>query len=195
MYIPLAQSEGLRDPGQTRITIGVRPTAGSPLGLAASVAAGITSIDPNVSFSFRPLDDVVSAAFAQERLVAVLSGIFGALALVLAGIGLYGVSSYAASQRRIEIAVRMALGAAPRSIVGLILRRVGILIGLGVIEGIVLSLWVSQLLSSFLYGLTPNDPATLVGAILTLAAVGLAAGWLPAWRAVRIEPVEVLREN
>jgi ABC-type antimicrobial peptide transport system permease subunit len=127
-------------PGQTRITIGVRPTAGSPSGLAASVGAGLTSIDPSVSFTFHPLHDVVSAAFAQERLMATLSGIFGALALVLAGIGLYGISSYAAAQRRTELAVRMALGAAPRSIVGLMLRRVGILIGLGVIEGVVLSL-------------------------------------------------------
>ena len=195
MYIPLAQAEGLMAPGSARITIGVRPAAGSSSRLAASVGASIASVDPNVSFAFRALGDVVSAAYAQERLVATLSGIFGALALVLAGIGLYGVSSYAASRRRTEIAVRMALGAGPRSIIGLMLRRVGILIGLGVIEGIVLSLWISGLLSSLLYGLTPGDPATLAGAILTLAAVGLAAGWLPAWRAVHIEPIEVLREN
>jgi predicted permease len=194
MYIPLAQAEGLMAPGSTRITIGIRPTAGSSSRLAASVGASIGSVDPNVSFAFRALGDFVSAAYAQERLVATLSGIFGALALVLAGIGLYGVSSYAASRRRTEIAVRMALGAGPRSIIGLMLRRVGILIGLGVIEGIVLSLWVSGLLSSLLYGLTADDPATLVGAILTLAAVGLAAGWLPAWRAARMEPIEVLRE-
>jgi putative ABC transport system permease protein len=83
----------------------------------------------------------VSAAFAQERLVAMLSGVFGALALFLAGIGLYGVSSYAVSQRRIEIGVRIALGAAPRSVVHLILLRVAILTGLGIIEGVVLSFW------------------------------------------------------
>jgi ABC-type antimicrobial peptide transport system permease subunit len=94
-----------------------------------------------------------------------------------------------------EIGVRMVLGAAPASVVRLILSRVVILMGLGVIEGTVLSLWISPFASSLLYGLEPNDPATLVGAILTLSAVGLAAGWLPARRAARIEPVEVLRES
>jgi putative ABC transport system permease protein len=194
MYIPLAQAEGLAPPGTTRITIGVRPTAGSPSRLAASVGASLTSIDANVSFSFRPLADVVRAAFAQERLVAMLSEVFGALALFLAGVGLYGVSSYAVSQRRTEIGVRIALGAAPRSVVRLILLRVAILTGLGIIEGVVLSFWVLKVVSSFLFGLSPDDPATLIAAILKVSAIGLAAGWLSARRAARIEPVEVLRE-
>jgi putative ABC transport system permease protein len=194
IYVPLAQAEGLRPPGASEITISVRPTAGSPSPLAASIGARLKSIDPNVSFSFRLLADIVSAAFAQERLVAMLSGVFGALALGLAGIGLYGVSSYAVSQRRTEIGVRIALGAAPRSVVRLILRRVAILTGLGIIEGVVLSFWVLQVVSSFLFGLSPDDPATLMAAILAVSAIGLAAGWVPAWRASRIEPIEALRE-
>jgi predicted permease len=193
-YVPLAQAEGLRPPGASEITISVPPSAGSASRLAASVGASLTSVDANVSFTLRPLAHVVSAAFTQERLVAMLSGVFGALALFLAGIGLYGVSSYAVSQRRTEIGVRIALGATPRSVVRLILRRVAIFTGLGIIEGVVLSSWVLQVVSSFLFGLSPDDPATLFAAILTVSAIGLAAGWFPAWRAGRIEPVEVLRE-
>ena len=178
----------------SEITISVRPSAGSAARLATSVGTSVTSVDANVSFTFRPLADVVSAAFTQERLVAMLSGVFGALALFLAGIGLYGVSSYAVSQRRTEIGVRIALGAAPRSVVRLILLRVAILTGLGIIEGVVLSFWALDVVSSFLFGLSPDDPATLIAAILTVSAIGLAAGWLPAWRAARIEPAEVLKE-
>lgn len=195
MYVPLAQSEPLTPPDMSRITIAVRATAGSPSPLAGSIGAGLTSVESNLSFSFRRLADVVSAAYTQERLVATASGVFGALALLLAGVGLFGVSSYAVSQRRGEIGVRIALGAEPRSVVGLILRRVAILMALGIIEGTVLSLWGLQVLSSLLYGLSANDRATLVGAVLTLSAVGLAAGWLPAWRAARIEPIRLLRES
>lgn len=179
----------------TRVTVGVRATTGTPSQLAASVGVAITTIEPGVAFSFRPLADVVNTAFSQERLVAVLGGCFGALALVLAVIGLYGVSAYAVSQRRAEIAVRLALGAAPRSIVRLVLRGVAVLVGLGVVEGTVLSIWVAPFSSTLLYGLAPNDPTTLGGAILTLSMVGLAAGWLPARRAACIDPIEALRET
>ena len=193
MYIPLAQREGLTPPGDGRITISVRPTAGSPSALVPGIRSTLTSIDGNVSFSFRLLADVVNAAFARERLVAMLSAVFGTLALFLAAIGLYGVSSYAVSQRQTEIGIRIALGASPRGVVRLVLRRVAILTGLGIIQGVVLSSWSVQVVSSFLFGLSPDDPATLIAAILTLSAIGLAAGWFPAWRAARIEPIGVLR--
>ncbi len=195
MFIPLAQSEGMTPPGMASMTIAVRPTAGPPSSLAASVGAALTTVDPGLAFSFRPLADVVSAAFAQEQLVAMLSGLFGVLALVLASIGLYGVSASAVSQRRTEIGIRMVLGAEPRSVVRLIMRRAAILIGLGVIEGILLSLWLSRFVSSLLYDVAPTDAATLVDATLVLVAVGLAAGWLPARRATRIQPAEVLKQN
>lgn len=195
MYIPLAQAGALTPPGATRITIGVRSAAGSPSRLAASIGASLVSIDPNVSFSVRALTDVVSAAFAREQLVAMLASVFGALALFLVAIGVYGVTSYAVSQRRREIGVRIALGATRRSVVHLILRRVAIVTGLGMIAGIVLAVWELQVISSFLFGVSAHDPATMIGAILTVSVMGLAAGWLPAWRAARVEPVEVLREN
>src|SRR4029077_20984873 len=127
--------------------------------------------------------------------VALLSGFFGALALLLAAVGLYGVTAYAVARRRTEIGIRAALGAAPIDIIRLVLRRVALLVGGGIIVGGGLSLWASTLVASLLYGLQPHDPRTLIGAAAVLATVVALAGWLPAWRASRIEPANVLREG
>src|SRR6202022_1669775 len=120
---------------------------------------------------------------AQERGIAMLSGFFGALALLLAGLGLYGVTAYAVAGRRTEIGIRMALGAAPAGVVRLVLSRVSMLVGIGVLVGIVISSWASQFVSTLLYGLEPRDTATLLGSAAILATVGAVAGWLPAHRA------------
>src|SRR5439155_9108582 len=104
-------------------------------------------------------------SLTQERIVAMLSGFFGALALLLAGLGLYGVTSYAVARRRAELGIRMALGAAPAGVIRLILSRVLLLVGIGVIVGMGVSLWASRFVAALLYGLEPRDPATLVGAI------------------------------
>jgi predicted lysophospholipase L1 biosynthesis ABC-type transport system permease subunit len=139
--------------------------------------------------------DRVRDAMAQDRLVAALSGFFGGLALLLAGMGLYGVTSYAVTRRRAELGIRMALGAAPRLVIRLVLARVSALVGAGVVVGIVLALATARFVTALLYGLEPGDPATLVGAAITLVAVGTVAGWLPAYRASRTDPAEVLRET
>jgi putative ABC transport system permease protein len=139
----------------------------------------------------------VRAATVQERVIAMLSGFFGGLALLLAGIGLYGVMSYAVSRRRTEIGIRMALGAGPASAVRLVLLRVALLVGLGVAAGAGLSLWAAKFMeaSSLIYGLKPRDPGTLLTAVLVLSAIGAIAGYLPARRAARIDPARVLREG
>jgi ABC-type antimicrobial peptide transport system permease subunit len=124
-----------------------------------------------------------------------LSGFLGALALLLAGLGLYGVMSYAVSRRRMELGIRLALGAAPRAVVRLVLTRVGLLVGAGVVAGAAASLWLARFVAPLLYGLQPRDPVTLLAAALTLAAVGALAAWLPARRASRIDPAVVLREH
>ena len=126
-----------------------------------------------------------------------LSAFFGGLALLLAGLGLYGVMSYAVSRRRTEIGIRMALGAGPAGAVRLILLRVGALVGAGVAAGTVLSLWAAKFMagSSLIYGLQPRDPATLAAAAVVLTAIGAIAGYLPAHRASRIDPARVLREG
>jgi putative ABC transport system permease protein len=193
IYFPLAQAEG--GITLTNFYIAVRPSAGSPALLARSVAAALTAVNPDLTLAFRPLSEYVNESLAQDRLVARLSGFFGVLALLLAALGLYGVTSYAVARRRTEIGIRMALGAAPAGVVRLVLSRVALLVGLGLVVGAGVSLWASKVVASLLYGLEPRDPATLIGAAVTLAAVGAVAGWLPAWRASRIDPAEALRES
>jgi len=137
----------------------------------------------------------VNNALIQERIVAMMSGFFGGLAVLLAGLGLYGVTSYAVSRRRTELGIRMALGAAPSGVIVLVLRRVALLVGLGMVAGAGVSLWAARFVTALLYGLEPRDPVSLAGAICVLGAIGALAGWLPARRASRIDPAGVLREG
>jgi len=195
MYIPLAQFDDSRNPAPPSMSVSVRARAGSPALLARSVSAAIASVNPDLALTFRPLADQVNASLTQERVVAMLSGFFGGLALLLAGLGLYGVTSYAVSRRKTEIGIRMALGAAPAGVIRLVLSRVSMLVGLGVVVGAGVSAWASQFVTTLLYGLEPRDPITLAGSIAVLATVGAIAGWLPARRASRIDPAEVLRDS
>jgi ABC-type antimicrobial peptide transport system permease subunit len=128
-------------------------------------------------------------------MLAMLSAFFGGLALFLAAIGLYGVMSYAVSRRRTEIGIRMALGASPAAAVRMVLGRAGVLVGIGIVVGAALSLWVVRFASPLLFGLQPRDPVTLAGAAVVLAVIGTAASWIPAGRASRIDPARVLREG
>ena len=156
---------------------------------------GISDVNRDLALTFRPLADQVDASLTQERVVAMLAGFFGALALLLAGLGLYGVTSYAVSRRRTEIGIRMALGAQPGSVIRLVLGRVTLLVAIGVAVGAGVSVWASKFVATLLYGLEPRDPLTLIAAAIVLGAVGAAAGWLPAYRASRIDPAEVLRDS
>ena len=145
--------------------------------------------------TFRPLADQIDASLARERLVAQLSAGFAALALLLAALGLYGAIAYRTTRRRTEIAVRMALGAAPWRVIALVIGRVVPLAGVGAAGGIALSLWTSKLVAGLVYGLEPRDPLTLAGAALVLFAVTAGAAWMPARRAARTDPGLVLRER
>lgn len=193
MYVPLAQSVGLGPPAKADINISVRSAGGSPMLLARSVGAALTAVDRDLAYSFRPLDDYVASSMVQERVVALLSGFFAFLGLILAGIGLYGVTSYVVSRRRSEIGIRMALGAAPTGVVRLVLSRVSLMVTAGIVTGIAASAWLSRFVAPLLYGLEPWDPVTLSAATATLASVGLLAGWLPASAASRVDPAEVLK--
>jgi len=204
LYQPMAQYDPSRFPLPS-FSISVRSAfakasadkaaGGSSAQLSRSVAEALTRVDRDLSFSFRPLADQVKASLIQERMVAMLSGFFGGLALLLAALGLYGVTSYAVSRRRAEIGIRMALGAAPSGVVRLVLTRVTALVAIGVAVGAGVSVWASRFVATLLFGLEPRDPATLVSAAVVLAAIGAIAGWLPAYRASRIDPAEVLRES
>jgi ABC-type antimicrobial peptide transport system permease subunit len=129
----------------------------------------------------------------RERLLAHLSGFLGALALLLACIGLYGVMAYGVTRRTSEIGVRMALGAVPGDVVRMVLRETILLAVGGIAIGIPAALWLTKLTKSFLFGLEPNDPMVLAVAVISLLAVCALAGWLPARRAARIDPTVALR--
>ncbi len=160
-----------------------------------AIADELRRVDANVAFTFRSFDDLVSATVAQERLTAGLSVAFGALALVLAIVGLYGVMSYSVDRRRAEIAVRMALGADRATISRLVLGRGTALVLVGVVTGGAASWWASQYVQTLLFQLEARDLTTMAGAAIVLGVVGLAAAWIPAWRASRIDPAGLLRES
>ena len=191
MYLPIAQHA--QPP--VSMSLSIRSAGGSPALLTKSVASVLTDVNRDLAITFRPLADQVNASLIQERVVAILSGFFGGLALLLAGLGLYGVTSYAVSRRRTEIGIRMALGAAPGGVVRMVLQRVGLLVAIGVAAGVGVSLWASKFVTTLLYGLQPRDPSTLAIATLVIAAIGAMAGWIPALRASRIDPARVLRDG
>jgi predicted permease len=193
MYQAVAQMGGTRPPES--LTLAVQSASGSPALLSRPVAEAIGRIDGDVTLKFEPMRETIRDSLTEQRVLAWLSGFFGALALLLAAIGLYGVLSYAVSRRRTEIGIRMALGAGPSGAVRLILVRVAFLVAAGVVLGGALSVWATRFVSTLLFGLQPRDPATLAGAAFVLVLVGGVASWLPARRASRIDPASVLREG
>jgi putative ABC transport system permease protein len=180
---------------QPNLYLAVRSAGPPPETLERSVAAALTAVQPDITLQFQPIKAEVRAALSQDRLLAMLSGFFGGLALLLAGLGLYGVTAYAVSRRRIELGIRMALGATPASVVRIVLSRATTLVGAGAIAGGVGSLWASRFTESLVYGIGPRDPATFAGAVLVLVAIAIAAAALPAWRAGSIDPAVTLREQ
>jgi predicted permease len=168
--------------------------AGDPARLVTAVRREAESIDPEVEiYHIRTLESQLDWLLWKERLVAWLSSSFGALAALLAAIGLYGVIAFSVAQRTPEIGLRMALGAGRRQIQLLVLRDVMVLIGAGAAMGIPAALALTRLAKSLLFGVAPNDPATLAGAGLLMGAVALLAGYLPVRRATKVDPMVALR--
>jgi predicted permease len=194
MYVPETQLASQSHHARaSAISLLVRSTHGSPLAVAPGVVSAIARLDPTLSLSVRTLRDQVDASLTQERLIAMLSGFFAGLALLLAGVGVYGVTAHAVNRRRPEIGVRIALGSAPGAVVRLVLRRVMLLVGLGSLFGGVASFWAARFVGSLLFGVEARDPATLAAAAGVLVVTGLLAGAVPAWRASRVNPTTVLR--
>jgi len=171
-------------------------TRGNPTLAMPLVRAAVRAEDPNLAISdMATLRSAVQDSLSREALLAKLAGFFGALALLLASIGLYGVMAYSVARRTNEIGIRMALGAQPRAVLGMVLRESVFVVGLGLIAGIPAALACGRYVSSQLYGLAPNDPATIAGASALLLAVALVASFLPARRAAMLDPLAALREE
>jgi predicted permease len=191
LYIAFGQEKDLSGSA----SVSIRATRGSAATLSRALSGALTAVNASLIVSVRPLADQVDAKMTQERVTAALSGFFGGLALLLAGLGLYGITWYAVSQRRNEIAIRMALGAKPHGVTALILRRALLLTMGGLAAGTLASLWAASFIAPLLFGLPSRDPATLIGSVVVLGGIGALAGWLPARRAARIDPATVLREG
>jgi putative ABC transport system permease protein len=187
MYFPFAQ--------QTRSSLNiVTRSAGDPASLAAGMRAAVAAIDSDESVSeFRPMQQVVSASASGNRFNAILLGVFGALALILAAAGIYGVMSYAVTQRTHEIGIRLALGAQPRAMLAMVIRQGMILVGIGMALGLGMASGLTHLMASQLFGVRATDPATFGAAALVLSFVALLACYIPARRAMRVDPMVALR--
>jgi ABC-type antimicrobial peptide transport system permease subunit len=153
----------------------------------------LTLLYPELKIEYHVYQTEIQSGLARERLMALLSGFFGALAALLAVIGLYGVITYITTMRRKEIGIRMALGASRQNVVGIVLRQTLILLALGVGIGVGLAVAATRGARALLYGLQPGDPVSLLLAALFLATVALAASYWPAYRATKVDPMSALR--
>jgi putative ABC transport system permease protein len=188
-YAPLAQTRF------TTLTLAVRTTA-NPVELAPSVRAAIRDVDPDLAiFGLEPLEETLANTLGEQRFMMWLLGLFAVLAVVLAAIGIHGVLTYVVVQRTREIGVRMALGASAGSVTGMVVRQGMRLVLFGLVAGLALGLTLSRSLSELLFGVTPQDPHTLAAVIVLLAIVAAVSIWLPARRAVRVDPLSALRQE
>ncbi len=169
---------------------------GDPMALVGPIRAEVRAIDPNLPIAnVRTMDEVVATAMSQPRLARWVLVLFGATAMLLAAIGLYGVLSYVVSERRQEIGIRMAIGADPRGVRSMVLRQGLALAVSGVAAGSLGSLALARFVEGLLHGVAPHDPVTFVTVPAVLVGVALLASCLPAWRATRVSPLSLFRSS
>ena len=194
MFLPiayLAASQNTILPPDFRIVVRADVP---PSSITRALTREVTDVAPGAAVSYSAMANYIDALLVTERLIAWLSGLFGVLATLIAAIGLYGVMSYLVTRRRVEIGVRMALGAEPRRVIGMVLADSGRLLVVGVVIGVALAFVASRYAASLLYGLTPSDATSFAVAIGTLTAASLVATWIPARRASTLAPAMALRE-
>jgi putative ABC transport system permease protein len=201
------KAEGLDEPNPPQIYMPLRQwpvsfmtvvlkTSVPPTSLTEAARAQVAAIDPNLPLSnIGTLDAIVAKSISQQRFYMTLLSVFAAVALVLAAIGIFGVLSYAVSQRTREIGIRMALGAQERTVIGLVVRQAMALVAAGVVAGTLLALYLSQTMTKMLFSVRPTDPTTFVSVAAVLAGVALLASYLPARRATRVDPIVALRSE
>jgi putative ABC transport system permease protein len=176
-----------------RVSLVVR-TAGDPAAMTAAVRHAIQEIDPNQPvYNVNTMEQVLSDSIGTQRLSMLLLTIFAAVAMILAGVGIYGVMSYTVAQRTHEIGIRMALGAQARDVLKMVVRHGMILTAVGVLVGLAGAFALTRVMSSLLYGVTPTDIVTFTGVPAVIVAVALLANFIPARRATKVDPLEALR--
>jgi predicted permease len=198
-----AKYRGLREPmtptfyttARSGFSVLAVRTHRSPEALIGPVRKALAALDPALPFTeIHTLAEEVDSSVAPERLTATLASIFGGFASFLAAAGIYGLLAFAVEQRRREIGIRMALGAQPRQIGGMLGRQTAILLGAGLVLGLGATLLLAGSMRALLYGIAPTDPLSMVAAALLMAAVATAATLVPARRATRVQPAVALRE-
>jgi predicted permease len=191
VYVPFAQGSE----GTTEMYLAIR-TSGDPLDVAAAVRDEVAQVDRDQPIgTIRTMEDRVSASVAQRRLQMNVLGAFAVVAGLLAAIGIYGVMSYAVTQRSREIGIRLALGAARRQVVGLMLRQGMVMIGTGVVLGLLASLSLTRVIRALLFGVSATDPSVFVTIVVLLSLSAWLAAYLPARRAAQLEPTVTLRNE
>jgi putative ABC transport system permease protein len=189
IYIPMGQA------GSGTMTIAVR-TRGNPESLDAAIRREVIAMDPDQAMiPVRSFEWILSQSLMKQKFSAFLLGLFACVALALSAVGIFGVMTAMVTQRTREIAVRMALGAQPRDVLGMVVAHGARLAGVGIVIGLVGALALSRVMRGLLFGVGATDPVTLGGVSLLLASVALLACYLPARRATRVDPIVTLREE
>jgi putative ABC transport system permease protein len=190
LYLPYTQKHGN---GNNDAFVVLRSN-GDASSLASAVRQEVQAIDPTIPVSHvRLMEDVLSSAQSRPRFLTLLLSLFSGIALVIATVGIYGVISYSVARRSKEFGLRMALGARPTNILGLVLKQGVLLTGIGVVVGLIAALILTRLMASLLFGVSSTDPITYLGVSALLAAVAIIATYIPARRATLVDPIKILR--
>jgi ABC-type antimicrobial peptide transport system permease subunit len=191
MYLPTMRDEW----GPEGAELVVR-TKLPPAQLAGSVLRTLRELNPNQpAVEFRPIQGIVDRAVSPRRFFVLMVGAFAALGLILASLGIYGVISYSVTRRTQEIGIRMALGATPGRVQMGVISKTLVLAAIGISVGAIVSMVMANLIASMLFGTTPTDPITFFAMMFLLGGVAVLAGYIPARRASRINPMVALRNN
>jgi len=196
VYLPAVATQDTVEGQNTRTVAVVARTTADIEATTRAMRRIVHELDPTLpTFDVRPMADIVSASTARLAFIVVVLGVAAAVTLLLGVVGLYGVIAFIVSLRTRELGLRIALGASPRGVAGMVARRGLVLSGAGGAVGAGIAVVVARFLRSFLFEVTPLDPEILVGAVLVLAGCALAASWVPARRAARVDPALALRSE
>jgi putative ABC transport system permease protein len=190
LYLPYTQKAGS---GNNDAFVVLRSN-GDPSSLASAVRQEVQRLDPAIPVSnVRLMEDVLSSAQSRPRFLTLLLTLFSGIALIIATVGIYGVISYSVARRSKEFGLRMALGARPTNILGLVLKQGFLLTGIGVVVGLIAALILTRLMASLLFGVKTTDVITYLGVSALLAVVATLATYIPARRATQVDPLKALR--